>query len=170
MFTLRFSEDDIGLWAAKNTSQDDLVFLNQIGPSVQKRGYMIRSEFLEMCEWKSPRTKSLCAKNSDDYIKEITQISFASHYEPLRIQVLTLLVGVSWATASVILHFCCVNQYPILDFRALWSLNATKPTSYSFPFWWSYTEQCRGLASRNNISMRILDRALWQYSKENQTT
>lgn len=170
MFTLRFSENDIRHWAEKNASQDYLVFQNKIGPSAQKRGYMTRPEFLKMCEWKSPRTKSRCAKNSADFIKEITQVSFTAHHEQLRIQVLTLLIGVGWPTASVILHFCSGNKYPILDFRALWSLNAKQPTAYDFPFWWSYTEQCRALANRNNVSMRTLDRALWQYSKENQNS
>ena len=168
MLTLRFSENDIEHWAERNTSQDYLVFQNEIGPSAQKRGYMTQLEFLKMCEWKSPRTKSRCAKNSSEFIKEITQVSFAAQHEQLRIQVLTLLFGVGWPTASVILHFCSSSQYPILDFRALWSLKTEQPTAYDFPFWWSYTEQCRALAKRNNVSMRTIDRALWQYSKENQ--
>ena len=168
MFKLRFSEKEILRWAERNISQDYVVFQNEIGPAAQKRGYMTRSEFLEMCEWKSPRTKSRCAKNSSEFIKEVTQVSFAAKHEQLRIQVLTLLFGVSWPTASVILHFCGGSQYPILDFRALWSLKTKRPAAYSFPFWWSYTEHCRLLAKRNNVSMRTVDRALWQYSKENQ--
>ena len=168
MFSLRFKEDAIEHWAARNHSEDYLVFQSEIGPAVQKRGYMNRAEFLAMCEWKSPRTRSRCAKNSDDFIREVTQVSLAADHEQLRIQVLTLLTGVGWPTASVILHFCSAAPFPILDFRALWSLKAKPPTAYDFPFWWAYTEHCRAIAKRNHVPMRTLDRALWQYSKEKQ--
>ncbi|MBI4851367.1 MAG: hypothetical protein HY819_06015 [Acidobacteria bacterium] len=43
-------------------------------------------------------------------------------------------------------------------------------TQYSFSFWWDYVLFCREIAERNSISMRVLDRALWQYSKDNQAT
>jgi hypothetical protein len=70
--------------------------------------------------------------------------------------------------ASVILHWGCHEPYPILDYRALWSLGIDSPPAYNFNFWWAYTQQCRGLAAQAGVSMRTLDRALWQYSKENQ--
>lgn len=168
MFALRFNESAIERWAEKNTSENYLVFQNEIGPAVQKRGYMSRPEFLIMCEWKSPRTKSRCARNSDAFIREVTGASLAASHEQLRVQVLTLLVGVGWPTASVILHFCGGSPYPILDFRALWALKVEQPSTYDFRFWWAYVEHCRSLATRNNVSMRTLDRALWQYSKEKQ--
>jgi hypothetical protein len=71
-------------------------------------------------------------------------------------------------TASVILHFCDRRKYPILDVRVLWSLGITKPPSFSIPFWLNYTEFLRGLADRTGKDMRTVDRALWQYSRENQ--
>jgi hypothetical protein len=88
--------------------------------------------------------------------------------ERLQIEVLTLLDGVSWPTASVILHFFHSAPYPIVDFRALWSLKNKVPKRYGFNFWQKYTSYCRGLSKRAGVSMRTLDRALWQFSKENQ--
>lgn len=79
-----------------------------------------------------------------------------------------LLDGVSWPVASVLLHFGSCDRYPILDFRALWSLRIKVPKQYDFGFWWAYTLYCRSLADEHNVSMRTLDRALWQYSKEKQ--
>ena len=70
--------------------------------------------------------------------------------------------------ASVILHFRFDNTYPILDFRALWSLGIEERNKYDFELWWAYVLCCRKLARRAGVSMRTLDRALWQYSKENQ--
>ena len=71
----------------------------------------------------------------------------------------------SFPVASAILHFVHKDIYPIIDFRALESSGTKKPKKYSFSFWWEYVETCRDIASRNNVSMRILNRALWQNSK-----
>jgi hypothetical protein len=43
------------------------------------------------------------------------------------------------------------------------------PSQYRFDLWWPYVEYCRSLLLDSGISMRTLDRALRQYSKENQT-
>jgi hypothetical protein len=67
------------------------------------------------------------------------------------------------------LHFAHRDLYPILDFRALWSLGHEKPPAfYTFDFWWEYVQSCRARAKECGVSMRVLDRALWQFSKENQ--
>ena len=80
-----------------------------------------------------------------------------------------MLDGVGWPTASVLLHFGHAEPYPILDYRALWSCGVPRPPSqYSFGLWWPYTRFCREITRRYGISMRTLDRALWQYSKERQ--
>nr|WP_145924091.1 hypothetical protein [Halomonas elongata] len=170
MFKLRFPEKEIAEWASLNKDLGYLPFENVIGPAVAERGYMERREFLEMCRWKSPRTQSRCASNSESYIKEVTSVALSTQSEQLRIRVLTLLFGVSWPTASVILHFCSKQHYPILDFRAIWSLSVDRPPSYTFDFWWEYTEFCRALAKSHSLTMRDLDKALWQYSKVKQNT
>ena len=81
---------------------------------------------------------------------------------------LTLLDGVRWPTASVVLHFFHKDRYPIVDFRAPWSMSMDVPNQYSFDFWWKYAGYCRVMADRAHLDMRQLDQALWQYSKENQ--
>jgi hypothetical protein len=68
----------------------------------------------------------------------------------------------------VILHFFHRDPYPIIDFRALWSVSLPVPVQYGFDFWWPYVQFCRDLSDRTGLDMRTLDRALWQYSKENQ--
>jgi hypothetical protein len=40
--------------------------------------------------------------------------------------------------------------------------------THTFGLWWPYVEHCRRVAHENSVSMRVLDRALWQYSNENQ--
>jgi hypothetical protein len=76
--------------------------------------------------------------------------------------------GVEWPTASTLLHFCDVRLYPILDYRALWSLGYSHPPPYTMAFCLSYVAYVRELARRSGQPIRTVDRALWQYSKARQ--
>ena len=71
-------------------------------------------------------------------------------------------------SSSTLLHFCDSRPYPILDFRALWSLGYSKPPHYTMLFWLEYLEFTRLLAARLAVPIRTIDRALWQYSKTKQ--
>jgi hypothetical protein len=135
-----------------------------LAPTVRERGYFTKPEFERIRHWKSPRSHPRVASNSAEYIEAVTRTALSTDSVQLRIEVLTLLNGVSWPTASVILHFCHWEPYPILDIRALWSLgvDASKVT-YNFDLWQKYTQICRELAQNSGLSMRELDRALWQY-------
>jgi hypothetical protein len=107
--------------------------------------------------------------NQPSFVEEVTRVALASTTSPrLAIEVLTILEGVSWPTASVFLHFCHPEPYPIMDFRALWSLSADVPAQYGFAFWEEYSGFIRAMASESRVDMRTLDRALWQYSKLHQ--
>jgi len=168
-FKLRFPERDIRLWASRYSDPAEPPIEDQVAPRARKRKYLDRDGFLAICAWKSPRTKSRCASNTTRMIEDTTRIALSTENEQLAIEVLTLLKGVSWPTASVILHFCRDGVYPILDFRALWSLRCEVPPQYDCDFWWSFTEYFRALAHRTDLDARMLDRALWQFSKERQT-
>ncbi len=164
---LRFSPANIVHWASRYTFPgDDEIEL--LGLRIRSRGYLRRNEFLQLCHWKSPRTQPRCEENKAQFIASVTRVALSEKDEDLRIKVLTLLRGVSWPTASVILHFGSRQKYPILDFRALWSVGVHVPPVYRFELWWQYVGFTRNLARDHGVSMRTLDRALWQYSKENQ--
>jgi hypothetical protein len=140
----------------------------EIGARSRARTYLEKEDFLALCEWKTPRTRPRCASNDAGFVRAVTGTALTSPDERLRIEVLTLLDGVNWPTASVILHFCHQDPYPILDWRALWSVGVEGPARYDFALWREYTLLCRSLARRCRVSMRTLDRALWQYSVEAQ--
>jgi len=143
--------------------------LKDIRAAVRTRGYLKRQEFLRIGDWKTKRVRRGRERNPTEYVAAITKAAFESTSERFRIEVLTLLDGVAWPTASVILHFAKNPTYPILDVRALWSLGCgAGPHTYDFSFWWSYVEFCRRTAKRCQVSVRDLDKALWQYSNENQ--
>lgn len=168
MFTLRFDKSEIGHWSSLYDYPGDAE-VESVASKNRQQGHLTRQEFLTLCKWKTPRSQPKCALNSEALIRDTTSIALSSVHEELRIGALLVLDGVSWPTASVILHFWHKDPYPILDFRALWSLGLDKqPAYYSFDLWWKYTEYCRNLAEKAGVSMRTLDRALWQYSSENQ--
>lgn len=139
------------------------------GP-VGARGYLAKDQLKTVAGWKSPRAARHIDANSEGYVQEVTQCALSAWTERARIEMLTLLDGVQWPTASVVLHFCRPEPYPILDFRALWTFSLEEPSQYRFEFWWQYVEYCREIAHHANLTMRELDQALWQYSSENQTS
>jgi hypothetical protein len=167
-FALRFDHALIPYWATQFNSEEDATVENEIVPQLRSRGYLTKEELLSLCRWKSPRARKYVEDNDEDFIKVVTQVALSTPNEQLRIQILTLLHGVNWPTASVILHFCHTESYPILDFRTLWSLGAAVPEQYDFNFWQAYTQHCRALAAQAGVSIRTLDRALWQYAKHHQ--
>ena len=168
MFKLRFRPDEIALWAKAYSYPGEDRIVEDVAPRARARGHLTRVEFLRLCRWKTPRSQPRCAKNSAVRIREATQIALASPDERAKVYILRSLAGVEWPTASVILHFCDKRPYPILDYRALWSLGFDKSPSYTFDFWWAYTEFTREVAQSNGHDMQTLDRALWQFSKAHQ--
>ncbi len=173
---LHFPESEIFQWAEKYKKDNIQPYeteceLIALKPKVEQRGYLDKDELRCVARWKSPRRSGDIDKNDDNYVKEITSWAFAATDERSRIEVLTLLDGIGWPTASAILHLFHKDLYPILDDRALWSVGAGAvklSKKCSFSFWWCYVRFCRDVACRNQVDMRTLDRALWQYSKSKQ--
>lgn len=174
---LRFSPDEIdalskgyesGLRPRDKQLTDAIT--QKVFPAYAERGFLTKQEFLTVCDWKTPRPRPRCESNDDQFVREISALARTVESERLRIEMWTLLSGVKWPTASVFLHFAFPNRFPILDFRALWSLSEDVPKQYDFPFWWRYTLFCRELSSAHGVSMRVLDQALWQYSKLHQNS
>ncbi len=144
--------------------------LEHIRPLAKLQGSLTVQQLHELVLWKSSRRAKLAKANSEEFAREITTFAFSAKSEHSRIGSLVLLQGVQYPTASVILHFCVSESYPILDFRAIWTLGLEKPSTYSPAFWVEYIRVCRELAAKNQLCVRELDMALWQFSKEHQVT
>jgi hypothetical protein len=167
-FRLRFPLSEVEFWAARYASADD-TGVEAIGEEARQRGWYTRDEFLAVMRWKSVRTHSLCERNTEAAVVKATKSALYVHDQPSRVRALTALQGVGLQSASILLHFAHRDPYPILDDRALWSLSVDPPpTSYSFELWWQYARKCRALGYEAGVSMRTLQRALWQYATEHQ--
>ena len=79
-------------------------------------------EFLDTYAWKTKRTIGKAKKYSEAEIADVTGVAFRQSDEKLRICLLRALDGVDWPVASTLLHVGVTADYPILDYRALWSL------------------------------------------------
>lgn len=169
-FRLRFPVGEIGLWADRYAYEDDSE-AQTIGARARERGWYMRSELVKIALWKTKRSRSRVARNSATAVRDATGLALSTTDERLRVGVLTLLQGVELPTASVLLHLAHPDRYPILDFRALWSLSVNNaPSYYSFRYWDHYVQHCRKLADDAGVQMRRLDRALWQFSAEHQVS
>ena len=167
-FSIRFELAEVPFWGERYSYQDD-GRIRAIGAAAGRRGWYTRDEFLAVMRWKTPRTQSRCAENTEGVVVERTRLALGPADERVRMKALMSLHGVAFPTASTLLHFARPDAYPILDVRALWSLGVDEaPRFYSFGFWWDYVEACRRQAAEAGVSLRTLDRALWQYSKSNQ--
>jgi hypothetical protein len=165
---LRCKIGDLVPLAGRYSYQSSELDLSGLKDGIQDRGHLSKDELRSVARWKSPRSAGRMERNSDEFVREITAAALGANNERTRIESLTLLDGVGWPTASVILHFFHNQHYPIIDFRALWTISLDVPSSYRFEVWQPYVEFCRNIACRSGLDMRTLDRALWQYSKENQ--
>lgn len=119
-----------------------------------------------MCSWKTVRSRPKVAANTETAVVDATRRALAAGDEATRIAALLELEGVGVPTASTLLYFAFPDDYPILDVRALESLGVKARSTYPVSFWLEYLEACRRLARDAGVSVRTLDKALWQYSKE----
>jgi len=148
-FSLQLPEEHVRELAARYQYQDDHDAEHVIGPAAKARGAFTKDEFIRLCRWKTPRSQSRARANSEEAIQEITRLALRIGDEELRVRSLTLLSGVEWPTASVILHFAHKDPYPILDYRALEALGVKQPSTSG----WEWT--CgRSTAPCGNIQKR----------------
>ena len=164
-FRLQFAPDEIEALAARFGSPDESRFL-AVGTAARARGHYTREAFIEVCSWKTPRSRPRVAANSEAAIAEATGRALAATDEATRFAALLGLSGVGAPTASTLLYCVFPDDYPILDVRALESLGVKARSTYPMAFWLAYLETCRALARTTGVSIRTLDKALWQYSKE----
>jgi hypothetical protein len=164
-FTLRFPGKQLALLTARYTVNDELPIT--MGRQACLRGYMHLDEFLTISDWKSSTGHPSHQRNSEETVRRRTQGSLATNDEKSAITSLMLLNGVSWTMGSVLLHFTHSEPYPVMDAGTLFSLNGPTDQRPTLPVWLAYVQACRTIASDHKISMRDLDRALWQFAREN---
>jgi hypothetical protein len=165
-FALQFPAEAVPQLAKRfSYAKDDRACL-AAGAAAIARGHYTREELILICAWKTERSKSRVATNSDTDVQFATSRAFRSKDEAKRLEALTDLDGVGVPTASALLYFAFPEDYPILDVRALESLGQRARTVYPTTYWLEYLFACRRIATELDVAIRTLDKALWQWSKE----
>ena len=164
-FELRFPPEEIEPLAARFGYSEDAA-CQAAGAAARARGHSTREEFLTVCEWKTSRSRPKTGRNDAAAVERATRRALGSSDERERMEALLVLEGVGVPSASTLLHFAFPAEYPILDVRALDSLGHKPRSVYPVDYWLRYLQACRELARRHGVSIRTLDKALWQYSKE----
>jgi hypothetical protein len=161
-------------------------YFESISRVLQKRGYLLREEFINICKWKTRRQTKRCKTNSDQDIKKITK-TVISESQEIRNQIDSLkqLKGVGVPVASAILTVIFPNRYCVLDYRAWralqwWQLKHVNFHKYSDfskflddynnyksrDSYIKYWGHIRSLANKLKMKPRKIEMALWKYDKE----
>lgn len=166
MFALQFPIEEVREYAKRFPGEADDPGL-ALGRVARARGYYTLTEFRTICRWKTVRSAPLVARNTAARVKAATTVGLReTSSEVERMDALRSLDGVSWPTASVLLHLAYPERFPILDWRALHALGIRNRSSYNQRFWEAYVDEYVRLARLAGVDGRTLDQALWQWSKE----
>jgi len=159
-------------WAAgyaERMPSEEVRLFAQLTPVLEAQGYFTRDQFLDVGRWKSPRSRSLLLKNSEDEVKEVTKIALGPTEE--RVSALRGLHGVQEAIASALLTVWRPDAYTVTDWRARDCLKHLGCLALARPTYGLYLGVCRDLSDKLNLpddevpALRLLDRALWKYSQ-----
>ncbi len=129
-------------------------------------GEYTRKRLSEIFEWKTKgRGRARLERNTNSEIADALELAVSAKTERAAVAVLRGLHGVDVPVASAILTAIDPERFTVIDFRALEALG-TKCASPTVDFYIAYLNACRQLAKTHRVSLRDLDRALWQWSSE----
>ena len=168
-FALQFPCVEIEALATRYDYGGDAAIGEAIASAAHEFGFVPADTFIRLVAWKTAgRSVPLVERNRRTSIEGATRTALdTTTPERERAEVLVALEGVGYPVASTVLHFGHADPYPILDRRALEAAGyKTQRTVYTFSFWWEWVVFCRRTATACGVSMRTLDRAMWQWSNE----
>jgi len=77
-FALQFDASLIPALASRYSYPAEGRVADEIGPAVRERGYFTRSELIEVCAWKTARSRSRVAANTDEEVREATWLALSA--------------------------------------------------------------------------------------------
>jgi hypothetical protein len=163
-FTLQFPLEQMQQWADRYPGSDESVY--EAGRKIRAGDYS-RENLEEIVRWKSPRRAGLIANNTDAEIADALRLAVSATESRSAFAVLLGLSGVGTPVASAILMSIDPNRYTVIDWRALEALGTPELDTDLNCYLNLYLPECERLAKEAKISLRILDRALWSWSKFN---
>ena len=139
---------------------------DEVSAAVAAQGHFTKEQFLEVGDWKSPRSKGRMMSNPPEDVQELTRMALGCSPH-LRIRVLSVLAGVGRGIASALLTVWQPKAFTVIDWRAIESLRYFgyfSEYSDQVPYQ-HYLDVCCGVAKASRVDLRTLDRALWTFSQ-----
>ncbi len=154
-------------WDAISTrdAQSEREF-ERVFPAVRAAGELDKDLFVKVARWKSVRKTPSYLTNREEAVREATRRAFRATTPAAAIGALCVLDGVALRTATALLHWIRPAEFPILDVRTLEAMGWPKPTNFDDTMF--YETFARVVIARSRelgVSLRVLDRALWTWSK-----
>jgi hypothetical protein len=162
-FALQFAPGKLAGLIGRYRLSDDAAL--EAGVAI-RAGDGSRSNIETIFKWKAKgRRISRLRKNSDGNLADALTLAVAAKTERAATSVLCGLQGVDVPVASAILTVIEPERYAVIDFRALEALGRAS-RDRTVNFYIGYLNARRQVAKANHVSLRDLDRALWQWSSE----
>ena len=164
IFNLQFAAKDIRGLAARYDFKEDKIALDA-GARISG-GDFSRANLEAIFEWKTKgRGRSRLTKNNDDEIADALKLAIEAETPRAAVAALTGLSGVDVPVATAILATVKPDDHTIIDWRALHALGVNA-SSVTIKLYLCYLTYCKEIAVKNKVTLRELDRAMWQWSKE----
>ncbi len=164
------SKDTVIEYAAKYDARvagkKDETVEKQLREWFETNKFLDKDHFMKLCMWKTPRQKPNYNANDEHTIISKTRDLYMHGDHQKRIESLDELSGVGYPVASAILHYCFPDIYSIIDFRAIEALGWEQPSYYTYAYWEKYFIKIQEIAKTYGLSIRTVDKALWEWSKE----
>ena len=110
---------------------------------LQKRGYLLKKEFVSIGKWKTERQKGRYENNSDEKVEQLTRKALEASDKD-KTKILDKLEGVGIPVASAILTVAYPKEYCIIDYRTwralLWLSTLTKKGRFTFASYREYSD------------------------------
>ena len=162
VFTLRFAPGKIQALAAQFELADDKTII-ETGQKIAAGEHSFR-HLKTIVAWKSARALGRVARNTEADVTDALRLAVSAASERSAIAILTGLRGMDVPLASAVMWAIAPTRFTIIDYRALESLGV-RPAP-TIEFYLGYLAYCHELAATHGVSLRELDRALWQWSEE----
>jgi len=126
-------------------------------------------DLLEVMRWKSHLGLHHFRFNTDEEVFEALDFALGAEHERTAIAVLCGLEGIGVPMASAILTalqgYTDDERFTVIDWRALEALGI-ETDSVTLPFYLEYLDYLFEMKNSTGYGLRMIDRALWQWSFE----
>jgi len=162
-------------------------YFETISRVLQKRGYLLKKEFVRIGKWKTERQTKSYETNTDNKVKNLTKEALKAP-DTKKIQILNRLRGVGVPVASAILTIVYPTEYCVIDYRTwralLWlRAMATKDrltfASYKdysdlldqydtyggVHVYYSFRNALKKIGEKRNMTPRQVEMALWKFDE-----